>query len=284
MRREAGKERGMRREEGKERGLRREAGTMGNKLKEMIAAGENGLGTFFSAGDMSMMECLGYTGLDFVIIDCEHGPFDTMDQMDMIRAAESVGLTPIVRIADVSHKEIQRALDAGAQGLVVPCLRTMDEIKKMVDLAKYPPLGNRGFIKGRGAGFGNMDWASGSVAEFMANSNDRVLLLPQCETAECLDIIEDVAKVDGVDGIFIGPFDLSISLGIPGDFDNPVFTAALDRIVNAFKAEGKLVFAYVNTPEEAIDRFAKGYDGVTVNLNFNIMVSAYKSLVRSIRK
>lgn len=256
---------------------------MGNKVKEIIRAGGNALGTFFNAGDMSVMECLGYTGLDFVLIDTEHGPYDTMDMMNLIRAAESTGMTPIVRIADVSHKEVQRALDCGAQGLVVPCLRTMDEMKKLVDLTKYPPAGNRGFIKGRGAGFGCRDWASGSVAEFMKNSNERVLLLPQCETKECLESIEEVAALDGVDGIFIGPFDLSISMGMPGDFENPVFLAAVDRIYSAFKAQNKIVSVFATDAANARRYFEKGYDAVACSLNANVIIDAYRKLVGDIR-
>ena len=120
---------------------------MKNKLREMHKNNKQSLGTFFNAGDMSCMECIGYSGLDFVIIDAEHGPYDTESVMNLIRASESVGLTPVVRIAEVTHKEIQRVADCGAEGIIVPCLRTIDEFKKVVDLAKYAPIGNRGFIK-----------------------------------------------------------------------------------------------------------------------------------------
>ena len=139
---------------------------MVNQLKKKLENSEKVFGTFFTAGNMGTMECLGYTGLDFVIIDTEHGPFDTETAMNLIRAAENVNLTPIMRIADVSHKEIQRAVDIGAKGLVVPCLRTLDEIKKMVSLAKFPPVGNRGFIKGRACGFGYQEWAK-DINQFM---------------------------------------------------------------------------------------------------------------------
>lgn len=218
-----------------------------NKLREKYMAKEKVIGTFFNVGDMSCMECLGYTGLDYVIIDCEHGPYDTESMMDLIRAAESVGLVPFVRIADVSHKEIQRAADCGAQGLIVPCLRTVDEYKKLVDLGKYAPIGNRGFIKGRGCGFGGMDWASGSLEEYMANSNEKLMLMPQCETAESLAHIEEIAALDGIDGIFIGPFDLSISMGIPARFDAPEFITAVERIIAACKANDKPVYIYTRT-------------------------------------
>lgn len=254
-----------------------------NKLREKYINGEKVIGTFFNAGDMSCMECLGYTGLDYVIIDCEHGPYDTESMMNLIRAAESVGLVPFVRIADVSHKEIQRAADCGAQGLIVPCLRTVDEYKKLVDLAKYAPIGNRGFIKGRGCGFGNMDWACGTLEEYMANSNEKLLVMPQCETAESLAHIEEIAALDGIDGIFIGPFDLSISMGIPGRFSAPEFVAAVERIIAACKAVKKPVYVYTNNPAESRLRFAQGADGVANSINSAIFTEAYKKLVDEIR-
>lgn len=256
---------------------------MKNALREKFKKREPALGTFFNMGDMSCMECLGYTGLDFVIVDTEHGPFDTETMMDLIRAAESVRLTPVVRIADVSHKEIQRAADCGAEGLIVPCLRTVEEYKKLVALAKYPPLGNRGFIKGRGCGFGNQEWAAGTLSEFMENSNEKLLVLPQCETAESLAHIEEIAALPGIDGIFIGPFDLSISMGIPGEFGHPDFKAAVSRIADAFRREGKPVYIYANNAAETRAYMTAGMDGIAVSLNSIIFTDAYKKLVADIR-
>ncbi len=151
-----------------------------NRLRDLFQAGKGAIGTFVSMGNESLVECLGYTGLDFVIIDTEHGPFDTETMMNLIRAAESVGLVPVVRIANVDHKEIQRAADCGAQGLIVPCLRDVVDFKKTVALAKYAPLGQRGFIKGRGTGFGQLPWAATDTLEaYYANSNDRLMVIPQ---------------------------------------------------------------------------------------------------------
>lgn len=256
---------------------------MGNLVKEKLEKGQKVIGTFFSMGNPSAMECLGYTGMDFAIIDTEHGPFDTESAMALVRAAEAVGLTPFMRIADVSHQEIQRAVDMGVQALIVPCLRSLDDMRKLVDLAKFAPIGNRGFIKGRGSGFGYRDWASGSVAEYMAASNDRLLVIPQCETAECLDSIEQVVAMDGIDGIFIGPFDLSISLGIPGDFDHPAFKAAVDRILSACKSAGKYCLIFSTSTAKAREYLAQGFDGVAHNTDFTIYTEAFKAIVKDIR-
>ena len=255
-----------------------------NKLRDLYAAGKPAIGTFFSSGNAAMMECLGYTGLDFAVIDTEHGPFDTETMQDLIRAAEHAGLAPVVRIADVTHKEIQRAADCGAQGLIIPCLRSLDDFKKAVDLAKYAPAGNRGFIKGRGAGFGYADWTKGPLEEYFARSNEKLMLIPQCETVEALEQIEEIAALPGVDGIFIGPFDLSTTMGIPGQFTNPEFLAAEQRVKKACEAAGKPCYILSMTPPEAHALLAQGYDGVAHSLDFILFTEAYKKEIAAVRE
>ena len=255
-----------------------------NKLRDLYAARKPAIGTFFSSGNASMMECLGYTGMDFAIIDTEHGPFDTETMMDLIRAAESVGLAPVVRIADVSHKEIQRAADCGAQGIIVPCLRSFEDFEKAVDLAKYAPLGHRGFIKGRGAGFGFAPWTEGPLESYYERSNDKLMVIPQCETAEALEQIERIAAIEGLDGIFIGPFDLTTAMGIPGRFDSPEYLAAKTRIRLACEAAGIPCYILSMTTGEAAVLLNEGFAGVAHDLDFDVFTKAYKGIVEEIRE
>lgn len=257
---------------------------MKNNIKYKIKNNEKVIGTFFTMGNMSAMECLGYTGLDYVIIDTEHGPFDTETAMNLVRAAENVNLTPFMRIADVTHKEIQRALDIGAKGLIVPCLRTVDEMKKLVDLSKFAPIGNRGFIKGRSCGFGYQDWARNSLESFMATSNEEVLVLPQCETVECLESIEEIVNIEGIDGIFIGPFDLSITMGIPGQFKDEKFKSAIDRILNACKNAGKPVLIFTANVDDARRYLDNGFDGIAHTIDATVLVEGYREIVKNICK
>ncbi len=256
---------------------------MENGLKQKIENGEKVVGTFFTMGNMSAMECLGYAGLDYVIIDTEHGPFDTETAMNLIRAAENVHLTPVMRIADVTHKEIQRAADIGARGLIVPCLRTIDEMKKLVDLAKFAPIGNRGFIKGRGCGFGYQEWAK-DIEQFMKVSNEQLLVLPQCETVECLESIEEIVALEGIDGIFIGPFDLSISMGIPAQFSHPDFIAAVDRIIQACKKAGKPVLVFTGGMADAKMYLEKGVSGIAYSIDAAVLVEGYHSIMKDLKK
>ncbi len=256
---------------------------MFNILREKIQEKGSAVGTFLGVTNVPLMECLGYTGMDFVIIDTEHGPYDTQPMSDLIKSAELAGMAPIVRVADVTHKEIQRAVDNGAQGIIVPCLREVDEFKKAVDLAKFAPIGNRGFIKGRGSGFGNEPWAAVSLEEYMKNSNEKVLMLPQCETKEALEQIEEIVRIEGLDGIFIGPFDLSISMGIPGQFDHPEFKKAVARIMQACKNAGKLCMIFVSNVADAKYYIEESIDAVAYNLDTNVYTEAYRRIVNEIR-
>lgn len=255
-----------------------------NKFKKAVAEKGSALGTFLGISNPSIIEDIGYSGLDFVVIDTEHGPYDRMPMSDLIQAAENKGISPLVRVGDVTHKEIQAAVDNGAEGIIVPCLREVSEFKKLVELGKFPPLGNRGFIKGRGSGFGNKEWAKGTLEEYMKNSNEKVLLLPQCETVESLESIEEIVKIDGIDGIFIGPFDLSISMGIPAQFDAPEFTEAIERILKACKEANKLCIIYTSTVAEARKYIEMGFEGVANSIDTIVFAQAYTQMVNDIRK
>ena len=250
-----------------------------NKLRRAIEENGHAVGTFLGVSTPSIVEILGYTGLDFVVIDTEHGPYDTMPVSDLIRASQSRGMAPVVRVADVTHKEIQRAVDNGAEGIIIPCLRSMDDFRKAVELCKFPPLGSRGFIKARGSGFGNEEWAEGTLEEYMHNSNEKVLLLPQCETREALENIEAIVDIEGIDGIFIGPFDLSISMGIPGQFDAPQFRRAVSRVLTACKEAGKLCMIFTGSVEEAKAYMDQGFDAVANSIDTIMFRNAHKEMM-----
>lgn len=254
-----------------------------NKLRRAINENENAIGTFLGVSTPSIVEILGYTGMDFVVIDTEHGPYDTMPVCDLIKAAEGRGMAPVVRVADVTHKEIQRAVDGGAEGIIIPGLKSIDDFRKAVELCKFPPLGSRGFMKTRGSGFGNEKWASGTLEEYMHNSNEIVLLLPQCETREALENIEKIVNIEGIDGIFIGPFDLSISIGIPGQFDKPEFRQAINKVLNACKEAGKLCMIFATSIEETREYMGQGFDAVANSIDTIMFKKIYKEMMEAIR-
>ena len=230
---------------------------MENTLKQKLAAGARPIGTFFDTASVSLMECLGRTGLDFAIIDNEHSPIE----------AETTA--------------VLKLLDVGVQGLIVPNVKTLAQVQELVNYAKYYPIGQRGFCPSRKDGWG-FD-GLGSVPETMRHFNGETLLFPQCETAEALAIIEDICAVDGVDGIFVGPFDLSISMGMPGQFDAPEFQAAVTRIVAACRAAGKYCMFFTGTADGVIDGFRRGFDAMAYSLDAALFIQSVKRDVEDIR-
>mgnify|MGYP002732316566 CR=1 FL=1 len=255
---------------------------MYNAVSAKIQRGEKVLGTFLSMDSLPAIEALGQTGMDFVIVDTEHGPVGAEGALGYIRAAETAGLTPFVRVHEIARSAVLHALDAGAQGLIVPCVKTVDEVKRLIEYAKFAPLGNRGFCPTRDGRWGFADFAA-DMEGYMACCNRETLLLPQCETVECLGSIEPIVALPGVDGIFVGPYDLSIAMGMPGEFDHPDFKAAIARVLHACKAAGKQAHIFAGSVPAARERFAQGFEAVAYSLDAIVYIQAFKDIAAGVK-
>lgn len=256
---------------------------MKNKLKEKMLSGGKVLGTFFQLGGNTAVECLGISGLDFFIIDTEHGPFDVETSMDFIRTAELRNITPLVRVKDVSRPSILKMLDVGAKGLIVPCVDTVEQVRNLVEWSKYYPMGKRGFFTARPAGYGFEEYAQ-NLDNYFKVCNDETLLIPQCETMGFLNNIEEIVNIEGVDGIFIGPYDLSIGMGKLAQFNDPEFLQAVARVLKACKDAKKFSFIYTGDNLSAKKYFAQGFDGVAVNFDAAIFINAYRAIIKEIKE
>ena len=232
-----------------------------NKVKEKMASGKKVIGSFFSLGSTAVVEILGLAGLDFIMIDTEHGPFDVETAASFIMASELRGMTPMVRVKDYKRNSVLKMLDVGAMGLLVPFIKTVEEVKELVSYGKYRPVGDRGCGFGRKAGFG-LEPMVANINNYFNWANNETLIIPQCETVEALECIEEIAAIEGVDGIFIGPFDLSIAMNIPRQFSHPDFIAANQRVLKACKDNGKFCWTLGMTPDDAKAKFESGFDGV----------------------
>ncbi len=256
---------------------------MKNILKEKLAAGARPVGTFFELGSESVIEALGKTGLDFLIVDNEHGPFEAERTADFVRAAELSGITPLARTREISRPAVLKLLDVGAQGVVVPDVHTVDQVRALVDYAKFSPVGKRGFCPTRKDGWGFEYPATEDLRVNMDYCNSETLLIPQCETVGCLENIETIAGLEGVDGIFIGPFDLSISMGIPGQFEHPDFLRALERVRTACRKAGKFTTYFTVHADKVAEGFRFGFDAMTFSLDARVLIQAYREALQRIR-
>lgn len=255
---------------------------MKNAILEKFRQDEKTLGTFTHMQSATAIECLGYSNLDYVIIDMEHSAIATEGSERCIADAEASGLAPFVRVHEILRSPILKMLDAGAQGLIVPCVETVEQVKQLVQYAKFAPLGARGFCPTRDGGWGFAPHASGSIADYMQTCNRETLLLPQCETIGCLENIEDIAAIEGVNGIFIGPFDLSIAMGKPAQFDDIEFKQAIARILSACKVAKKMCFIFAGSPEAANKYFEDGFDSVAIGIDTATLINAYRDIVSKI--
>jgi len=233
-----------------------------NKVKEKILSGKKVVGVFGGIGNASAVEILALAGMDYYLIDTEHGPFDVETASKLIIAAEARGITPMVRVKDFNRNSVLKMLDVGAMGIMVPFIKTVDEVKALVSYAKYSPIGERGCAFARKAGYGLEPLAQGEIQDYFDWANENTILMPQCETVEALSCIEEITAIEGVDAIFVGPFDLSVSMGMPKQFDDPVFIAALERILKACKNEDVFSFTLGTSPQHAQQMFDMGFDGV----------------------
>jgi len=255
---------------------------MKNTVREKMLRGEKTLGTFLELGSATAAECLGLSGLDYVIIDTEHGPFNPQSALEFIRAAKLYNITPFARVQEISRSAILKLLDVGAMGIVVPCVNSVAEAEQIVSYGKYAPLGERGVANTAGSGFWFEDYASHGLPHYFEVSNRESMLLPQCETAGCLEYLEEIVALPGIDGIFVGPFDLSTAMGIPGQFDKPEFKDALRHIQGVCAAAKKPSIIYAANEDAARNGFAMGYNSVTYGMDATVLVNAYKAAIRNI--
>lgn len=256
---------------------------MFNQTKAKLCAGGTVFGTFLWSASETVTECIGYGGLDFVIIDAEHSPVDSEGAVNMLRAAKLKGISPFARVKDSSRSSILKLLDAGAEGIVVPCLKTVEEVRQVISYAKYHPVGERGFAFGRNPGYGFEPY-SGEISEYFSVSNAETLLIPMCETAGFLENLEEIVAMEGVDGIFVGPYDLSVALGKPGVFNTVEFQQALECIVAACRKNGKPAFIFSNSLVTAKEHIALGYRGITLGIDVQILVQSYRRVIDEVKK
>lgn len=248
-----------------------------SSLKARLAAGEALLGAWCMIPGALTAEALGRAGFDWVLIDLQHGGMDYETAVEMIRAVDLGGATPIVRAPWNDPGVIGRLLDAGALGVVIPMIQTAEDARRAVEACLYPPAGRRSFGPVR---VGLRDGPG-----YFAQANGRVLVIPMIETAEALAEVEAIARTPGVDALFVGPFDLSIALGLPpGDNDGqPAFDAAIARVGAAARDAG-IATAVLSNAAVAPLRLQQGFQLVSVVTDISTLTTAARTDLQAVRR
>lgn len=228
-----------------------------NQLKENLKAGKTQIGAFITAPCPEVVEVLGVTGYDFVILDTEHTASDIETVVAMMRAAEVYGMTPVVRVPDDTPKNISRYQDVGAYGVQVPMVHTAQQAAAIVRAMKFAPEGERGMSGGRGTAWGRIE-------DYRRVSNLETLIAVMCESRQGVDNIEEIVRVPGVDAVFIGAFDLSQSLGVAGQTQHPVVEEAIAHVLAVCRQAGVIPGIVAPGGELARRRIQQGFRYVTI--------------------
>ncbi|MFT5508411.1 MAG: 2-keto-3-deoxy-L-rhamnonate aldolase RhmA [Hyphomicrobiaceae bacterium] len=208
---------------------------MKNAMKEKFARGEPAYGVSLMFPSPQLVEMLAYAGFDWVLIDCEHGSIGAADVEVMTMAADASGITPIGRPRNNSSAEIQSLMDRGVHGVQVPHINTREDAERAVAAVKFGPGAQRGLA----AGTRPDRWGFGAkMKDFVAQANSTSLVCVQIEHADAVANIDDILGVDGIDVFFIGPSDLSQSMGHPGEPNAPTVKAAIDQTLQKIRAAG----------------------------------------------
>ncbi|KAJ5126892.1 hypothetical protein N7448_007671 [Penicillium atrosanguineum] len=225
------------------------------RLLNKIKANEFPLLTFMAIPSVRMAQIVALTGLDGIIIDCEHGNIGDDSMHNAVAAISALGVSPVIRIRGPAHDILKRALDTGAHGIMVPQINTAEEAQQIVASAKFPPQG----VRGQGSAFPAIGHGL-TTPEYMKSANETIITMIQIETRAGVENVDAICAVPGVDLVFIGPNDLAQSLlgYTPARGDEPEFVAAVDNIIAAARKHGKWAGRMVNngtTAKEARERY-----------------------------
>lgn len=247
-------------------------------LKDKFANGEVAIGPFVNLSSGALIEIAAYGGFDFVILDTEHGPLDIPTCEDLCRVAHGVEITPIVRVRENDPAQILRALDIGAGGVQVPQICNKADAEAVVRAAKYAPLGMRGVSPyTRAARY----FADGAAIFERLNAASMVII--HIEGVEGLENLDAIISVPGLDVIFLGPYDLSQSLGIPGQVHDPRVVDRMREAATAITQAGLTVGTFADSPEAAKRWIAAGVGYISLSVDTGIYLHGCRQMLRGLR-
>jgi 4-hydroxy-2-oxoheptanedioate aldolase len=249
------------------------------KLKYAFKEGQTLVGTWLNAPSPAQVETIGYAGFDFVMLDTEHSAYDIAGCENLVRAADAAQLPCLVRVSDNEPTPIARVLEYGAQGIVIPHVSSRAEAEAAVSHAHYPPVGVRGAAPTiRAAHYGQIPWP-----DYMAQARDETMVVLQIEGKEGIENLDAIMAVDGVDVLFVGPFDLSTVLGISGQLDHPLLVDTVGEIVRRARAKNIAVGIWMPTPEQAGPWIERGVQLITVASNDLIFLQGCRTFANKVK-
>jgi 2-keto-3-deoxy-L-rhamnonate aldolase RhmA len=227
---------------------------------------------FFSPGIPIILK---NAGCEFIIFDMEHGGLSLEQFKVLATISNSNNISPLIRIPEVSYNYVARALDLGAAGIMTPMVNSSEEAIKIVKSSKYPPEG----IRGAGFGFAHDNYNNQNPLAYIQNANNELINIIQIETKSALENVESIAEINGVDCLWVGHFDLTNFLGVPGNFTSPIYLDAIKRVVEAGKANSKSLGIMVNNNEELEMYSRMGFNMIAVGTEMNILSRSISKII-----
>ncbi|MEC7880733.1 MAG: aldolase/citrate lyase family protein [Chloroflexota bacterium] len=254
---------------------------MSNKesIKSRIKKGEVVVGPFCIVPSGTMIDTLGYSGMDFCILETEHGPLDMQTITDLIMIANGTGVDPIVRVGENNERLILRALDVGATGVQVPQINVKQDAIDVVNAAKYDPIGHRGLSIFTRAG----DYFVNKGKDHTDIQNDKTMTIVHIEGKKGLDNLDEIMEVDGIDVLFLGPYDISQSLGVPGQVTDKKVADAMKVAADKARSAGRAVGSYAKDVEMGKWLKDLGVQYISINTDSTIYMQGCEAIVKALK-
>jgi 2-dehydro-3-deoxyglucarate aldolase len=249
-------------------------------LKEKLKSNEITIGSWITLGHPSIAEILARAGFDWLTVDMEHSAITLHEAQQLIQVIELCGVAPLVRVGENNPNLIKRAMDAGAYGVIVPMVNTKEDAVKAVNAVKYPPVGTRGVGLARAQGYGL------EFARYKNWVNRDSIVIVQIEHREAVENLDAILSVDGVDAFIVGPYDLSGSMGRPGDFEHPDMKTALKMIMKTAKGLRKTAgFHVIPTDVKKVsEKIKDGYRFIGFSLDALFLGTGLRESLEIIKK
>lgn len=247
-----------------------------NPFKKMLASKDRAIGCWLGFGEANCAEMMGTAGFDWLVIDAEHGPNDIRSVRDQLMALESSASNAVVRLPSDEVWMIKQALDVGTQTLLIPMVETAEQAENIVSAMRYPPEGTRGMgaTLARATRFGE-------ISDYAVTANAEIALIVQVETVKGMSNLEAIANVNGVDGVFIGPADLSADMGFPGNSAAPEVAAEMQRASEVIAITGKSAGSLALNDKTARSYAEMGYSFIAVAIDVVLLMQAARVKVNA---
>lgn len=247
---------------------------MVNTLKQKLLRGESTLGSWVTIPSPDISEALSTLPLDWLLFDLEHAPLTEQTAQVLMQAMRGDLVTPMVRVAWNDQVLLKRALDIGAHGVVIPMVNNAVDAEKAVRACKYPPKGIRGCGPKR-------PWIYDK--RYLETADDEILVLVQIESVEAVANVDRILSVEGIDGVFVGPMDLSFSMGLRGSMDNPEFQSSIDTVLKAAKSHKKISGIWMGAGKSISERIAEGWQFISIGIDLSLLIAGAQSALNAAR-